>query len=496
MTERNQKGSITVFLSLIMILLISLFAVSLESAHMAAVRGQISLKSNAVMEDLFSRYERSLYEKYRLLFLNVRQNPERILSDGMKEAGSPEVLKESGVNHLQFQAESVEIHQTIGLLDSNAEAFQKEVRQIAGGDMVSAFWNKISGNLEKLEHGQTESGEINQFLETEQKTEEVQQEGAETEKTDGQEETDGKQNLSEEEKERALSIAALINTVKKWITDGFFSLIVDNTDELSGRIVDNRDMPSQDAPKKKERTGNILENAVDRSVDAVTMNWYLSQYLDCYTDHGTYDLEYVIGDKRTDSDNLKTVVNQLVLLRQVLNLSYLAGDETKKAEAELAAEAVLTVLGIPAAAKVGEYLILTAWAYAEAISDVRILVKGGKVAFLKNSENWKLLLDQAVDFRNWTEHTGDSKEGGFEYKEYLMLLLFFHSHQRNMYRGLDMIQWDLMQTDPGFRVKDCIYGINAEFRLYVKPVFLSGSAFYDKNGEGVCLEHQEYYAYE
>ena len=139
MTERNQKGSITVFLSLIMILLISLFAVSLESAHMAAVRGQISLKSNAVMEDLFSRYERSLYEKYRLLFLNVRQNPERILSDGMKEAGSPEVLKESGVNHLQFQAESVEIHQTIGLLDSNAEAFQKEVRQIAGGDMVSAF---------------------------------------------------------------------------------------------------------------------------------------------------------------------------------------------------------------------------------------------------------------------------------------------------------------------------------------------------------------------
>lgn len=490
MTGRNQKGSITVFLSLLMILLLSLFAVSLESAHMAAVKGQIGLKSNAAMETLFSRYERSLYEQYHLLFLNTRQNPENTLLDIMKESGSPAILKENGTNHLQFQVEKVETNQIIGLLDNNGDAFQTEVNQIVGNDIISAFWNRISGKVEKLKDTQSRSGEINQILEKEQGLEEIQQDEAEM--SDGQDET----GISEAEKEKAISIVTLIKTVKKWITDGFFSLVVDNSDKISTRVVDNSEMPSNRTPEKNEITGNILEHAVDCTVDAVSMNWYLSRYLDCYTDHGTYDLEYVIGNRSSDSENLKTVVNQLVLLRQIMNLAYLAGDEEKKAEAELAAAAVLTVIGIPAAGKVGEYLILAAWAYAEAVSDVRILMSGGKIEFIKNQANWKLSLEQAVDYRNWTGNQKEMAGTGMDYKEYLMILLFFHSHQRNMFRGLDMIQWNLTQTDPEFRIADCIYGMKADFYLHIDPIFLSGSVLSDTEMSACHLEHQEYYAYE
>lgn len=493
MTGKDQNGSITVFLSLLMIFLLSLFAVSLESAHMAAVKGQISLKSNTAMETLFSNYERSLYEQYHLLFLDTRQNPESTLLDIMKESGSPAVLKEKGTNHLQFQVEKVEISQMVGLLDHNGEAFQTEVKQIAGSEMVSAFWNRISGKLEKLKRDQSSSGEINQMLEKDQIPEETDQD-----KQDELEASDEHRKVSEEEKRKAISIVSLIKTVKKWITEGFFSLIVDNSDEISTRVVDNSDMPSDRTPEKNEITGNILEHAVDCTVDAVTMNWYLSRYLNCYTDQGTYDLEYVIGNRKTDSENLKTVVNQLVLLRQILNLSYLAGDEAKKAEAELAATAVLSVMGIPAAGKVGEYFILAAWAYAEAVSDVRSLMRGGKIEFIKNQANWKLSLEQAVDYSNWvgSQLETEAEETGMEYKEYLMILMFFRSHQRNMYRGLDMIQWNLMQTDPAFRIANCIYGMKADFYLHADPIFLSGSVLSDTGKLACHLEHQEYYAYE
>lgn len=465
-----------------MTIMLSLFAVSLESAHMAAVKGQIRLKSNTAMESLFSRYEHSLYKQYHLLFLNMRQNPESTLQDYMEEAGSPAALQEKGINHLQFQVEKVKVNQITGLLDNNGDAFQKEVNQIAGYDMVSAFWDKLSGKIGKLEQVQDNTGEINQSLEMEPADKETKSNETETETEEGQ--------------SKAISIVSLIKTVQKWITDGFFSLTVDNSDEISTRIVDNSGMPSNRKPEKNEETGNILEHAVDRTRDAVSMNWYLSHYLNCYTDKGTYDLEYVIGNKNTDSENLKTVVNQLVLLRQILNLSYLAGDEAKKAEAELAATAVLAIMGIPAAGKIGEYLILAAWAYAEAVSDVRVLMHGGKIEFVKNQANWRLSLDQAVDYRNWTDNQKAADEKGMEYKEYLMILLFFHSRQRNMFRGLDMIQWNMMQTDPNFRISDCIYGIKADFYLSVDPIFLSKSVLFDAGGNGCHMELQEYYAYD
>ena len=62
MKNRVQNGSITVFLSLLLVVLISLITTSLESAHLSAVRGRIGMSGEAAMYTLFSHFEKSLYD--------------------------------------------------------------------------------------------------------------------------------------------------------------------------------------------------------------------------------------------------------------------------------------------------------------------------------------------------------------------------------------------------------------------------------------------------
>ena len=65
-----KKGSITVFLALILSLLLSLVCTSIESVRMAAVRTQILSSLDIGLYSLFGQYDRILLKDYDLFFLN------------------------------------------------------------------------------------------------------------------------------------------------------------------------------------------------------------------------------------------------------------------------------------------------------------------------------------------------------------------------------------------------------------------------------------------
>lgn len=681
MNRGRLQGSITVFLSLMLIVLISLFTVSLESAHLMAVRGQIGMGSEAAMYTLFSKFEKSLYENYKLLFLNDRQDFKSILKQEMEYYEQPaDSLKKSG-NHLLFTADTIEIGKTVYLLDANADAFQKEVLEILPADAIAFLKNQLGNSIKKLSQSATLIGYLNQMMEEQpvlqEMTEQVSQladqtgtiEGrwesyldkkknceeliaackkSELPKIDGTggeypdssidesgrkvekqvrdlvkemgterenlikeyrralqtlesyEEGAGKveqsiqnikeglkdeeleeeyreilheelkgfsdmtsdtgsygqqlkklkkdlqQNLSllesvklpgqdeitmdtiqngsvekalqdsvnkmqtierlevlkkegEVDKKYAFSAKQLLDAVHRLITDGVLSLVVDKEVKLSDRRVDNTEFPSQNHDSVEntfvEESESLFKTVVDNSRDVLAMNGYLSKYLNCYTDGKFYDLEYIVGHDTSDKENLKSAVHQMILLRQAMNLMYLLTDAGKRQMAQTAAAAILAVTANPVLIEAMAMLILTAWAYAEAVSDVRILVNDkGSVAFIKNSSNWKLSLEQAANIQNWKSDFGEKKDTtGMKYKEYLRMLLFFRQKERNMFRGLDMIQWNICQTDPGFRISQCVYRIEAQFSIRVKPVFAALNGINGKNG--FVYEHKEQKAY-
>ena len=144
---------------------------------------------------------------------------------------------------------------------------------------------------------------------------------------------------------------------------------------------------------------------------------------------------------------METVASKLLMVRFVPDYAYIQTDSEKKAEAEAVALTLCTVIGLPELAEGAAQGILLAWAYGEAIMDIRTLVSGGKVPLVKNAEDWKLSLSGLMQLgsagENVAADSGKDMESGLTYREYLRMLLFLKSQDEVGMRTLDMIEQNL-----------------------------------------------------
>ena len=73
----KKRGEITVFLSLTLVCILSLFMGLLESARTAGARLYLTMAANSAMASVMSQYNRNLWDMYHLLFLEY-ESPEAI----------------------------------------------------------------------------------------------------------------------------------------------------------------------------------------------------------------------------------------------------------------------------------------------------------------------------------------------------------------------------------------------------------------------------------
>ena len=123
---------------------------------------------------------------------------------------------------------------------------------------------------------------------------------------------------------------------------------------------------------------------------------------------------------------------------------------------------ICTVIGLPELAEGAAQGILLAWAYGEAIMDIRTLISGGKVPLVKNAEDWKLSLSGLMQLgsagENVAADSGKDMESGLAYREYLRMLLFLKSQDEVGMRTLDMVEQNLKirYGQTFFRADACI----------------------------------------
>lgn len=86
----KMRGEITVFLSLTIVCIISLFMGLLESARTAGARLYLEMAANSAMDSVMSQYNRNLWDMYHLLFL---------------ESESKEAISQSFENYLRYYLE-------------------------------------------------------------------------------------------------------------------------------------------------------------------------------------------------------------------------------------------------------------------------------------------------------------------------------------------------------------------------------------------------------
>lgn len=262
----------------------------------------------------------------------------------------------------------------------------------------------------------------------------------------------------------------LLDTVKQVMSDGALGLVVKDVNKLSERTFTMENFPSKESLNSKE-------SIIDKTKNAVLLNEYLLDYMPNYTtkdiESARYDLEYILAGKKSDKENLAAVAQRLILLRQAMNYMYLVTDTEKKM---VAREMAMTVLGAASATVVAvpvvTTLILMAWSYAEAVSDVKALLAGKKIPLMKTKENWNLSLETATAGKEaWSEASENQK--GLDYKGYSRILLYLQAKDIKLYRSLDMMQVHACEENPDFRIKNCIYRLEATAKVRIVPMFLS-----------------------
>ena len=78
--KQGLSGQITVFISMIIMILFAFLCVLMESARTAGARWYLQMAASSAMDSVFSQYHRELWDRYRLLFAEY-ESPEEIEQD-------------------------------------------------------------------------------------------------------------------------------------------------------------------------------------------------------------------------------------------------------------------------------------------------------------------------------------------------------------------------------------------------------------------------------
>lgn len=173
------------------------------------------------------------------------------------------------------------------------------------------------------------------------------------------------------------------------------------------------------------------------------------------------EVEYILGGELSDRKNEKRVEMALKAMRFPLNLAHIYGDAEKRAQTLAMAE----ILTPGAAAPATQAVLASTWAYAEADNDVELLWQGHKVPLVKDSSTWAMDLDSAVEgLMGGTAMPAVEK--GYDYSQYLQVLLFFKDENVKISRILDLIQINTrMSLDGDFLMNEHWMGLAIQVRI-------------------------------
>lgn len=158
----------------------------------------------------------------------------------------------------------------------------------------------------------------------------------------------------------------------------------------------------------------------------------------------SYEVEYLIGEKNNDRENLETVLREIALIRTGANYIFLMNDPQKKAEAETMAALLAVLIFFPEGIELITQILLIVWAFAESVQDLKALMNGSKVPLIKKAEQWNISLDSVIH-KQISQNLPQSQQqkNGLEYKDYLRILLFLKNTDTLTMKALDRIEGNL-----------------------------------------------------
>ena len=175
------------------------------------------------------------------------------------------------------------------------------------------------------------------------------------------------------------------------------------------------------------------------------------------------EVEFIIVGSHNEYRNVSGCRSRIMLIRTLLNMSYLLTDTAKRSEIEALAAASGGILlpGVGDAIAFGA--ILTAWSMAEATADYRALTEGAKVPLWKDEESWRVDLTSVITMALSEAEKGG--ERGWNYEQYLKLLVYMMPRETRLGRiqlllSLNHGGCDLSNAVTAFSVSGTVSGLS------------------------------------
>lgn len=408
MRETMKKGEITAFLSLVFLLMISFTGAMIESASIQVLKNYKRADMSLAIESLFAEYQSELLEEYDVFAM-----------DGRAAGNMMNRLFYYGAAGIKNEVERSEL-----LTDFSGRAFYEQA--------VRYMENKLGLDVVKKEEER-----LKLWKEQDRDSKEYQEE--ETSISGGLEDMleESGENLPEEDNP--------LRAVTNLKSSGLLQVVVPNPEQLSNKAIQRENLAS--FRELNKGTGKMENSEVMNG--KVLFQAYLQEHFKNMMDAEegkvlSYEVEYLLGGHMSDRENLEYVVKKILSLRFVVNYGYLLTDEVKKGEAEVLALTLCSLLTVPGVTEVVKHAVLLAWAYGESIMDIRSLLEGKKVPFVKSTENWQLQLSKILtlgDDEAW--QNGTDSENGMTYQDYLKGLLMLEQKECLSMRALDLIESNL-----------------------------------------------------
>lgn len=440
-----KRGQITVFFSLLLPLLLALIGAVLESAYQQAMRSQIERSLVLCEYSFLSEYQKELWESYGLFYLDsgygTREESVETIKTRLLSYLNQNLSLEKGEAQgiwMPFQAgiRNIQVSGFSRMTDDRGMGFYEQAvafeQNLWGADLMTVWLDESKNVQEFIEQGE----DYQQADERERRNLEVLR----------------RRRLQEEEQDTEDPT----NGIRQG-SEGILTLVIEEPEQLSVKAVSKKGIPSQRTLLQGTGSKGEYESGL------VNDQWFHTYLLERCTNAKevllqekeaggwlSYEMEYILAGKSSDQENLKTVANRILLLREGINYAYLMTDEGKKQEAYLLALAVAGLTMMPELVDALQQVILLSWAYGESVLDVRSLLQGKKVDIAKTGETWKLPLSHLFFLRSHLDtYDGKGDENGLSYEGYLRMLLTITNREEKCMRGLDIIEGNLRTTELG-----------------------------------------------
>lgn len=460
---KRRNGSVTVFFSLVITILISVLFTVIRAATVNAVRFQTECAADMALQSVLAEYNRELLEQYELFFIETGYGSkesgyillEQHIRDYMETNLQSEkrVWEQESVDLLGMSTEAVTITEGEGIADGNGAVLQRRAAEY----MLQKYGIVDFSDISKIVKETEEKGLLENTMEQKRKKNEAAIKDVDTRVEDEN---------GEKKRIPINNPADKINSRRG--SKGILRLVTGGNSISDAEIVESEYISGREY---EEKDGFLEERTTEIIGEDLLFQKYIMEKCANYgkpkeNSRLAYEMEYVLMGKTSDYENLNAVVNRLLLLRETANFTYLMSDSGKQAEAEALALTLSAVILFPELKDLIKLSILIGWSYAESVNDVRILLAGGSIPLWKTKETWRLSLERAISMDlDEAETISKSKPGdGFSYEAYLHILLALMKKDERNLRFMNVVEMDIRQK-PGnenFQINHCVDAFTAE----------------------------------